>query len=124
MVKLGLANSRMKDFYDLFVLARDFQFHGDVLRQAIHSTFARRDTEIPADIPVAWTDIFAEDRMKATQWKAFLRKSSLDAPSLSEVVATVRAFLDPIRRAIRDELSMEERWIDGNWRMPVTGESE
>jgi hypothetical protein len=53
MVNLGRANSRMKDFYDIWILARSHEFHGDRLARAIAATFARRKTGIPSERPDA-----------------------------------------------------------------------
>jgi predicted nucleotidyltransferase component of viral defense system len=90
MVQLGLANSRMKDFYDVAVLARDFAFDGDLLVRAIAATFARRTTPLPTAPPVAFTAAFAEDPGKKTQWAGFVRKAGArDAASLGETVAAV-----------------------------------
>jgi predicted nucleotidyltransferase component of viral defense system len=74
MVKLGLANSRMKDFYDLVAMSRMLEFEGEVLVRAVRATFARRKTPLPEGLPVALTAAFAEDPTKRTQWKAFIRK--------------------------------------------------
>ena len=74
MVMLGIANSRMKDFFDLWVLARSFAFAGPVLADAIRATFARRKTPVPAAPPLALTSEFGTDKAKVTQWKAFLKK--------------------------------------------------
>jgi len=78
LVKLGMANTRMKDFYDLWRLSQDFDFDGALLIEAIKSTFTRRGTEVPAGIPLALTDEFSGDAQKARQWQAFLRKSGLE----------------------------------------------
>jgi predicted nucleotidyltransferase component of viral defense system len=72
MVMLGRANSRMKDFYDIWVLSRHFDFKGDRLPRAIAATFARRKTEIPAELPDALTSAFAADPAKIQQWNAFV----------------------------------------------------
>ena len=64
---LGMANSRMKDFYDVAVLARDFDFEGDLLIRAIRATFERRKTSLPTTLPVALTTTFSEDPTKNTQ---------------------------------------------------------
>ena len=94
MVQLGMANSRMKDFYDIAVLARDFEFDGETLARAIRATFERRATALPMALPVALTDTFAEDSTKKTQWSGFVRKAGVDdATSLAEVVANVAAFV-------------------------------
>jgi hypothetical protein len=97
MVMLGLSNSRMKDFFDLSILAREFAFHGEVLCNAIQATFARRTTEIPAE-PLALTTVFTQETGKQTQWKAYFTRNQLDASlSLEEVVACLRGFLlEPI----------------------------
>jgi nucleotidyltransferase AbiEii toxin of type IV toxin-antitoxin system len=67
MVALRIANSRMKGFYDIWVLARRFTFEGDLLCQAIQATFARRGTPLPAGPPVALTPAFSQDKDKRTQ---------------------------------------------------------
>ena len=64
MVMLGIANSRMKDFYDLWVLARQFEFQGPMLCQAIRATFERRRTSVPAEVPLALSAEFSNDQGK------------------------------------------------------------
>ena len=78
MVKLGLANTRMKDFYDLLVLSRTFAFEGAKVRDAIAATFERRGTAIPSEPPVALTEAFLTDDTKRKQWKAFVNRSGLE----------------------------------------------
>lgn len=97
MVKLGIANSRMKDFYDLWVLARDFEFQGRALSRAIEATFARRRTPVPTEEPLALTAAFHEDEGKRTQWLAFLRRTGLESggKTLGDVVPALREFLMP-----------------------------
>jgi predicted nucleotidyltransferase component of viral defense system len=95
MVKLGMANSRMKDFYDVAVLARSFTFDGDLLTRAIRTTFERRKTPLPTTTPVALTAAFAEDPAKNTQWAGFMRKAGIGAgDTLAETIAAVRAFVE------------------------------
>lgn len=77
LVTLGIANSRMKDYYDIWALARDFEFDGETLTAAIRATFQRRRTALPADIPLGLSDEFAADTGKQTQWRAFVRRSRL-----------------------------------------------
>lgn len=97
---LGIANSRMKDYFDLRALAREGAVGQDVLEDAIAATFGRRGTVLPAELPLGLTDAFAQDAEKRAQWNAFLRKNGLEAPALVEVVAEVRDFLAmPLRRA-------------------------
>src|SRR5207244_2762752 len=64
LVSLGIANSRMKDFYDLWLLARDFEFDGAILARAIKATFERRATALPAIVPMALTSKFSEEKVK------------------------------------------------------------
>ncbi len=95
MVVLGIANSRMKDFFDLYVLARDFTFDGNTLVRATKATFKRRKTDIPIEPPLALTDEFGHDDVKSVQWNAFVRKSGLEegVPALPEVLSCLRDFL-------------------------------
>ena len=95
MVMLGRANSRMKDFYDIWMLARSYDFEGDRLARAVAATFARRKTEIPSDRPDALTPAFAEDRTKQSQWAAFLKDVAVTPASLAEVIEDLAAFLMP-----------------------------
>ncbi len=99
MVVLGTVNGRMKDFYDIWMLAQNFDFDGQQLAQAINATFTARGTEIEQD-PVALTPGFAASTEAQKRWGAFLKKSTLtDAPaSFAEVVAAIRAFILPVGR--------------------------
>ena len=94
--KLGIANSRMKDYFDLWVLAHHSDFKGDILLKSIQATFIRRQTEIPHEKPFGLTDAFAQDTQKQTQWSAFLRKNSLEALPLKDVVHFLSDFLSPV----------------------------
>ena len=95
MVMLGIANTRMKDFFDVWTLARSFDFDGGILCQSVKMTFERRGTELPLTVPLAFTPEFYEDRTKQSQWNAFLKRSQLAAQStsLDEVVTVLRDFL-------------------------------
>lgn len=117
MVQLGMANSRMKDFYDVAVLARDFDFDGDLLARAIRATFERRKTPLPTTIPVALTSPFAEDPTKKTQWSGFLRKAGVrDAGSLAETIAAVVAFSErPLMAAARGVFDATHWRAGGPW---------
>ena len=83
MVALGRANSRMKDFYDISILSRFFDFDSDRLSGAIAATFARRNTAIPVDLPDALTHAFANDEQKQRQWNAFVRDVSANSGKLA-----------------------------------------
>jgi predicted nucleotidyltransferase component of viral defense system len=93
MEKLGRANSRMKDLYDIWLLSRSHEFRGNKLARAIAATFARQKTAIPADRPDALTRAFAEDPMKRHQWAAFVEEVAVNPGSLTEVVDSLAEFL-------------------------------
>ena len=95
MVNLGRANSRMKDFYDIWILARSHEFDGVRLARAIAATFARRKTGIPSERPDALTPAFAGDQTKQRQWTAFLEDVAITPGTLAEVVEDLATFLMP-----------------------------
>ena len=100
MVSLGMANTRMKDYFDVRALAREGTLDARLLGDAIAATFGRRGTALPTGVPLGLSEEFARDPTKLNQWKAFLRKNQLDAPALDEVIAEVRDFLaEPMRLA-------------------------
>ena len=105
LVQLGMANSRMKDFFDIVVLANAFEFQGQPLLDAIRATFKRRGTAIPKERPVAFSSAFSGDASKKTQWAAFVKKSGIEATAdLGNTVAAVAAFLEePLTAAITSE---------------------
>lgn len=118
MVLLGMVNSRMKDFYDLWVLARSFEFEGTDLSRAIRATFERRQTQIPVELPVALTPEFHEDPGKTRAWNAFLKKSRLleAPPALSEVCEFLTGFLMPPSEAAAAGLEFGAHWAPvGPW---------
>jgi hypothetical protein len=101
MVSLGVANSRMKDYFDVCALAREGAIESGQLAQALGATFTRRGTPLPDALPFGLSDDFARDPAKIAQWQAFLGRNRLDAPSLAEVVAEVRDFVEEPLRAAR-----------------------
>ena len=117
MVKLGMANSRMKDFYDLWELSRRFDFDGSTLMAAIQATFRRRVTAVTGGTPLSFSPEFCDAHSKRMQWTAFLRKSGLkSAETLGEVVAHIKTFLLPIILAIQNDKPFNLRWsAGGSW---------
>jgi predicted nucleotidyltransferase component of viral defense system len=87
---LGMTNTRMKDFFDLWVLLHDTTMDDAELQRAIEATFARRQTAMPGAAPIGLSDTFAEDATKQVQWRAFLKKNRLQAIDLADVVSYVR----------------------------------
>ena len=104
MVQLGINNSRMKDFFDLAVIARASTLDGGILVEALRATFARRGTALPASPPIALTEEFVTSPAKIQQWVAFVSKARLRALDLAEVVGIVGAFLvPPVEAAVRSQ---------------------
>ena len=100
MVKLGELNSRMKDFFDIWLLSRSFDFEGPSLSDAIEKTFKRRGTVLPKGEPAALTTEFSSNPQKRAQWAGFIRRMKLrDVPALAEIVGELRAFLLPPMQA-------------------------
>ncbi|MFZ5593179.1 MAG: nucleotidyl transferase AbiEii/AbiGii toxin family protein [Pseudomonadota bacterium] len=117
MVKLGVLNSRVKDFFDIWLLSRQFDFDGTIMARAMTETFAARGTAIPA-APVALTRDFANDAARQTQWRAFIRKSRLEnVPSdFAEIVEAVAVFFGPVTRALAAGESFQGSWkVPGPW---------
>jgi len=83
LVDLGMQNSRMKDFYDLWILARQFSFEGQTLVAAVSATFERRATTLPKTLPIGLSEEFANDEQKNKQWRAFLERTQLPERELS-----------------------------------------
>lgn len=112
MTALGMANSRMKDFYDIWYLAQRFDFNGATLAAAISATFARRKTLIRAEPPTAFTPEFFDDASKRVQWEAFVKRSRLtgEGTSLPEVVAALRTFLLPVLTAAATNQAFSSTW--------------
>jgi hypothetical protein len=99
MVKLGIANTRMKDFHDVWFLTRRFQLDGATLRQAIAATFARRQTAL-LNWSDALSDELANDPPKQTQWTAFIRRNGLKGlpQDFRDVVVSIRGYLSDVLR--------------------------
>lgn len=87
---LGMANTRMKDYFDLWVLLTEGALESTELRRAIDATFARRQLQVPDTTPSGLSDAFARDAVKSTQWTAFLKKNRLHALDLVDVVTLLR----------------------------------
>ena len=115
MVTLGMGNTRMKDFYDLFILARDFSFRGEELCLAIRATFERRDTPVPTSLPLSLTAAFHDDSVKGAPWRAFLRKHGLtrEQIELADVAPLLRRFLLPPAKAVAAGQSYAHHWQPG-----------
>ncbi len=118
MLDLGLKNTRMKDYYDIYILCHNFVFDGAILRAAIHATLVRRERQLPRVLPTGLTNDFAVDQAKTKQWTAFLRTHRapdipLDLPS---VVRKLREFLTPPLTSLITGIPFKSRWpVGGPW---------
>lgn len=110
MVKLGILNSRMKDFYDIWLLSRQFNFNGSQLVQAILLTFKQRGTALSDNI-VAFQAPFVEE--KQIQWTAFRKRLGQEyVPSeLVDIINQLSAFLTPVVETAQNGDAFDKRWI-------------
>ena len=115
IIRLGMANSRMKDFYDIWALASDFSFSGQIFTSAIQNTFNRRKTPLPKGTPEAFQASFIQDPLKQTQWQAFVRKASVVKveKDFGKTVDILKSFLIPPIEAIIKEKSFKMSWFAG-----------
>lgn len=114
LTKLGLLNSRMKDYYDLALLSRMYSFEVKNLIEAVVATFRHRGTRIEAE-PVGLTEAFYADPARAVQWRAFGRRSRFaEGPGdLEKLVSEVREFAFPLLAAAAGEKPFNGRWQAG-----------
>ena len=107
MVDLGMANSRMKDYYDLWIIGQAFEIDRSRLARAISATFARRSTTIPDAVPDGLSMAFAEDAVKRQRWESFRQDLNVDPGPLDGIVSALEAFLMPAAAAARDGVGSE-----------------
>lgn len=101
MVMIGQANSRLKDYYDLWALSQSYDFDDERLTAAIAATFKRRGTEIPSELPDGLKPAFYDDKAKLAQWSAFIEDVAADPGSLRSVCDGLAKFLMPAAAAAR-----------------------
>lgn len=116
IVALGMSNSRMKDYFDLYHVARRQTLQRHLFDAALTATFERRRTELPASLPVGLTSEFASDPYKRTQWYAFLHKNKLDFIDLVDIVELLVSLFQPFQES-DTPTAKEITWHDGGpWR--------
>jgi hypothetical protein len=115
MVALGMLNSRMKDFFDLWAISHTFPFDGAALSDALRATFTRRATPLPAETPIALTQAFADDAAKQAQWRAFIRRTAIAlAPEpLPDLLRSVAGFVTPPLLALGTNAQFRHIWHPG-----------
>lgn len=111
MIKRGIANSRMKDYYDICVLSRLFKFDYSLLKEAIYKTMERRETPIPENLPPALSETFFSSPMKEAQWTGFIKKAkpTEDIGTLKDVIQEISPFILPL---LDDSLDVK-KWNPG-----------
>lgn len=116
MVRLGVGNSRMKDFWDVVALSQEFEFDGETLRTAIDETFRRRGTLISQVVPEALRPAFYRDVKRDEMWRAFRQKSGLqlEVPEVfTDAGEQVIAFLGPVRESLAGDDGFLGVWRKG-----------
>jgi hypothetical protein len=115
MVVLDMANTRMKDFLDIWILAQGRTFAGQLLAHAIEATFRRRRTVLPESTPLALTPAFHSLAAKQAQWRAYLRKGRVqgDVPDFDEVAEHIESFVMPLVTSLSAGQPFTRRWPPG-----------
>jgi hypothetical protein len=120
MVALDMANTRLKDFLDIWILSEGHEFSGGVLAEAIEATFHRRKTALPLSTPLALTEIFYSAPSKQAQWTAYPRKNRIlgQIPKFEQVVTQIQAFVMPVVEALVAGNQSSASWPKGGpWRV-------
>lgn len=117
MVSRDLTNSRVKDFYDIWILSESESFHEDTLSDALQSTFSYYKTDIPRQKPVCLTAAFLEIPAQERRWNAFLKNAQIKLDlSLEQALQRVELFLIPVCEAIQDASKQNRLWQpSGPW---------
>jgi len=117
MIRHDEMNSRVRDFLDVWLLSRQFEFSGNELLRSVRATFTSRNTAVGED-PACFTTSFVEDETRRVMWERFLKRSQIEAapPNFAEVVKGVAVFAEPLLRAVADGTPFELEWIPpGPW---------
>ena len=113
MTVLGMVNSRMKDFYDIWMLITNLEFDGIIIQTAIKRTFQNRRTELPTEKNIIFSDEFVENKM--AQWNAFSKKTrDENAVTLNPIVSKMRDFFFPVLHASQKGTIFKKKW-KGRW---------
>jgi len=112
MVRFGEADGRLKDFNDIWVITRTFEFDMATLVETVIGTFRRRETALPTAIPVALTDAFAALPAKRVGWTSFLNRNppAMMPPPFEELLAELRRFLGPVLIAAATPVTARGTW--------------
>lgn len=120
VTSLGLRNSRLKDFYDLLYLARNFEFDGTKLSKALAATFRQRGTILPQDNPVGLTEQFVTYKKEREKlWKDFYSSGTMKRrPKLNSAIAEISNFVMPVSQAAATKTPFSRVWQpDSGWQV-------
>jgi len=97
MVSLSTANTRVKDYYDMWHLAQRYEFDGESLGDAVRRTFDRRVTYLPTAVPLGLSGTYLDDPDRVRQWSRFSGQVGADSlVSFPRAGATIRDFVLPV----------------------------
>jgi predicted nucleotidyltransferase component of viral defense system len=118
MVKLGIGNSRMKDFWDIAYLIKEFEFDGELLQRAIRATFTTRQTPLPHNLPLALTDEFAGSALVIPRWNTFVKRNRITTrTNLISLIGSLREFFAPVIEAETRNAVFTKQWQkEGKWK--------
>jgi predicted nucleotidyltransferase component of viral defense system len=119
IVRFGMLNSRLKDFYDIWLMANRLDFDGGELGAAIQATFSNRNRNVDT-AAISQIEEYAGDKARASQWVAFCRKNRLtpEPPDLARTVATIVRFIGPLIIAISSGEHCKDKWLAGGpWQL-------
>jgi AraC-like DNA-binding protein len=112
MCKLGIINSRMKDYHDVILISRRFGFSSETLARAFRATFERRNTPLPSGTPTGLSEQFGDDDEKRRQWNAYVKRMGIDdlPMSLSAVISEIQKFVLPALGAAAGVAPLPGQW--------------
>jgi predicted nucleotidyltransferase component of viral defense system len=112
MVELDLANSRVKDFYDIWVYSRNVDFDGEILAKSLAATFTRRQTQLPTELPTGLTSLYVDADIHRRQWRTFVQRIGEAALSgrFAEVIDDISRFVMPPAISAARHKSFRSHW--------------
>lgn len=111
MVRLGEANGRMKDFWDLNYLIMEFEFDGSIVQTALLATFKSRQSVFPTDLPIALSPDFAQNPLVISRWSAFIQRNQITrATDLNKIIENLRHFFEPIIVTVAEKTDFVSSW--------------
>lgn len=117
MVFLGEVNSRMKDFYDIWLLSKHRRFDGKTLQKSIEETFRNRNTPFPSSTPTAFNDNFSKNKQGI--WKHFMDNLTVDVSipeDFSTLTNDIKSFLMPVIESLTQNIVFDKSWVpDTGW---------